>query len=110
MLEPVKTGHMRKTIGGKTYDTERSTLIGAWKTSNFDDHGVYSEKLYLTPFGEYFLDGHGGALSKYARFSDLGAGEGREFCRFSETEAREWVKEHLPTDEYSKIFGEVPNA
>ena len=56
---------MKKIIRKKTYDTDTASLVKARNHSFFGDPAGYSEALYLTPDGFYFLYGHGGSDSPY---------------------------------------------
>ena len=56
---------MNKIIRKKTYDTDTASLVKARNHSFFGDPAGYSEALYLTPDGFYFLYGHGGSDSPY---------------------------------------------
>jgi hypothetical protein len=56
---------MKKIIGGKRYDTEKSTRIACYEYSNPGDFHYVWEQLFVTPAGRYFLAGEGGALSPW---------------------------------------------
>lgn len=57
---------MRKVIDGKVYDTETATRIGVSEYGTSGDHKYCYEVLFKTPRGRWFLEYHGGALSRYA--------------------------------------------
>ena len=58
---------MRKYINGHRYDTETAKLLGSDSYSNPSDFDHWSEELYRTNAGLYFLHGEGGPASKYAK-------------------------------------------
>lgn len=58
---------MKTTINNKVYDTDKATLV-AEASSNYggNDFRAWTEELYFTRKGNWFLHGRGGPLSKYA--------------------------------------------
>ena len=57
---------MRAIIDGKRYDTETAKVVAEWaNTYDRGDFHHYSEALYLTPKGAWFLHGEGNASSPY---------------------------------------------
>ena len=59
---------MKQVIEGKRYDTETATKIGEGGGKAYPgDFHYYSEALYVTKKGSYFLAGEGGPLSRYGR-------------------------------------------
>lgn len=57
---------MKKIIGGKVYDTATATCIGETEFGASGDHRYFHESLFKTRAGRYFLEYHGGPLSRYA--------------------------------------------
>ena len=51
---------MEKTIRKRTYDTDRSVLVGSYTVSFYGDPAGYEERLYQTEDGLFFLYGTGG--------------------------------------------------
>lgn len=103
---------MRAVIDGKLYDTEAATLVAEWAngsdTSNFD---YCEEELYVTPRGNWFLKGWGGARSKYGTVeSDGWFGPGGSICPVSADEAMEWLEEKGETEALLAHFGDVIEA
>ena len=100
---------MKKIINGKKYNTETAKEIGCWSNNYYcNDFNYCKETLYRKQTGEYFLYGHGGAMSKYSQSCGQNTWSGgSEIIPMTETEAREWAEEHLDCDEYEEIFGEV---
>lgn len=99
---------MKKIIGGKLYDTETAKSI---KSSSFSYPGqfdYYEETLYRKRTGEYFLAGHGGARSRYARLVETGNWAGGEgITPLSYAEAMEWGEKAMSPEEYLEEFGPV---
>jgi hypothetical protein len=56
---------MKKTLHKRDYDTETAERIAQHNVSYFGDPAGYSETLYKTPDGYYFLHLAGGADSPY---------------------------------------------
>jgi hypothetical protein len=103
---------MKKIISGAKYDTETAKVIGSWSnTADQRDFNYMEETLYRAKFGKYFLYGMGGALTRYA----VNDGEGHsllgeKIIPMSRKNAQKWAEEHLDTDEYEAVFGEVPET
>ena len=100
---------MKQIISGKMYNTETAQEIGCDSNgTSRDDLWFVEETLYRKKNGEFFLDGHGGPLSRYSKsngsFSRCGA---RELIPLSVEEAKAWVERHCQTEVYVDIFGEV---
>ena len=98
---------MTKIIGGKKYSTDTATVVGADGFGNKRNFKWWREKLYLKITGEFFLYGEGGPLSKYRHYYSANEWSGsEEIIPLSLEEAREWAKEHLKRDTYTKVFEE----
>lgn len=99
---------MKQIIEGKRYDTSNAQEIGSWwngyPTSDFH---YCEEKLYLTPKGNFFLAGEGGALSQYARSHGNATGGGEAITPLSREEAFQWAQEHLDVEDYQEVFGDM---
>lgn len=103
---------MKKVIKGAVCDTETATKLGTC------DHDItnrlywWSETLYRTKSGKYFIHGEGGPGSRYARAEDDGHWKSGEQIDVVSREAAEgWAEEHLDGDGYIAAFGvpdEVP--
>ena len=100
---------LKQIINGKMYNTETAQEIGCDSNGmNLDNLWFAEETLYRKKNGEFFLDGHGGPLSRYSRpngsFSRCGA---RELVPLNDGEAKAWVERHCPADVYIETFGDV---
>ena len=76
---------MQKTICGKLYDTEASTVVKKVTSGCFGDPCGYEETVYVTEGGNYFLYTFGGEESSYPC-------EGIK--RMSKKAAEEWLAAH----------------
>ena len=97
---------MKKYIGGSRYDTDTARLIGEDGYSYPGGFSWWSEKLYCTKAGKYFIYGKGGPMSRYSRKISYNETSGsEEIIPVSEEEARKWAEEHLDADEVELFFG-----
>ena len=95
---------MKKIINGKLYDTDTAKMLGL--DGGGDGFKAWHEELYQKRTGEFFLYGHGGAMTKYAQaLGDNSWSGGEKIMPLSLAAAREWAEEHLDADVYGEIFG-----
>ena len=102
---------MKKVIKGRTYDTEKASLLGEDSFEYPGNFRHWRECLYQKRSGEFFLYGYGGPLTQYAR--SVGQNEwesGEKISPLSYDAAQSWAEEHLDGDEYEKIFGEIEES
>lgn len=83
---------MEITYFGKTYNTDTAIKL-LWSCNNLENDSDYAEEsLYVTPSGDYFLAGHGGARTKYAhRLSDGSFRAGYDIIPLTEQETEIWI-------------------
>ena len=99
----------KKIINGWRFDTETATALGeatnfgAGASSVLDFH-YWSEVLYITKTGRYFLACEGQALSKYAQPCGGGMGYGSDIKALSEREAFSWASDNLEADDVETLF------
>lgn len=95
----------KKVINGKIYNTETSTKIaGWWNGCSTNDFNYCSEDLYRTRKGNFFLDGEGGARSKYAHSCGQNSWcGGSDIIPLTIEEAKEWVELHA-NEKYEELF------
>jgi hypothetical protein len=99
---------MKKVIEGKMYNTETATLLAAYRYGQYGDFKYYSEELYVTTKGNYFLYGEGGALSPYAEhFGGGNSCEGENIVPLSRQEAYDWCEENGRTKTIEKYFSDL---
>jgi len=96
---------MIRIIDGKRYNTETAVRV-AWASSggSRSDFRFFSEELYLTPRGSWFLAGEGGAASKYREQDGDMWGWGARITPLSPDEAREWLESHDKVDQLEEHF------
>lgn len=100
---------MKRTIEGKTYNTETAEEIG-YNCSHLycSDFGWWEETLHKTKKGNYFLHGSGNAMSKYScPVGNNGSGGDSEIIPMTEEEALEWCEESNNQDSIEKHFSNL---
>jgi hypothetical protein len=99
---------MKKTINGKTYNTETARELACWTNTihsrNFDH---YTETLYQRRDGSLFIHGIGGPDSKYAVRVGNGYSGGQDLRPVSKAEAIASVREYANTSEIPSILEEI---
>jgi hypothetical protein len=81
---------MRRTIHGRRFDTDVSTLIGSCKSGApiGGDSSSWEAGLYITPQSRrFFLAGSGGIMSRWRGKEGIFELTGEEACA--------WIEEHL---------------
>jgi len=58
---------MKRIINGKIYNTDTATHIGNHQHSNRGDFHFEDTDLYRTPKGAFFVQGAGGAYSRWSK-------------------------------------------
>jgi hypothetical protein len=92
---------MTKVINRKRYDTEKAKIVAFWDNGYLcNDLYHYSETLYVTAKGNYFLFGSGGSFSKYScSIGSNGRGGASDIIPMSRHEAFVWAQGHASDDE-----------
>ena len=100
---------MKQIIEGRRYNTETAQEIGSGGGKAYPgDFHYYSESLYKTPRGNYFLAGEGGPLSRYGRPAYGGGTCGGDgILPVSKEDALSWCEEHLDPEDYSEFFEDL---
>ena len=100
---------MKQIIEGKRYDTATAQEIGSGGGKAYPgDFRYYSESLYKTPRGNFFLCGEGGPLSRYGRPAYGGGTCGGEgIIPVSREDALNWCEEHLDIEDYQEYFSDM---
>lgn len=97
----------KKIINGRMYNTETAQVLGTWSNGwNRGDFNFEEETLHKKKTGEYFIYGHGGAMSSYGESCGDGNFSGERFTPISEETAKEWAEKYLDAEEYIAIWGE----
>jgi len=97
---------MRKVIEGKLYNTETAEMVATDSYSHYGDRGYWSQEIYRTKRGNWFLCGEGGAMSKYAQaIGQNEVGGGSAIIPLTEGEALAWLEDHTEDSEaYEEYF------
>ena len=85
---------MVKEINGKIYNTEADTAIAFYETSNnVNSRYYFSERLYMTDDGEFYLHGTGGFFTQYGKVCEDGSRcSGENIILMPMEKAHRWVK------------------
>lgn len=98
---------MIKIIDGKRYNTDKAELIANNSYSNPSDFHYFSEDLYRTQNGNWFIYGEGGAMSKYAVQVEQNSWGGSEEIRpLTENEAYDWLEAIGEVEAIEKYFAD----
>ena len=105
---------MEKIINNKKYSTDesKSEWVASWDNGYFtSDFKHYSEELYRTHKGAWFLHKDGGPMSVMAvSVGSNGTGGSSTLVALTEDEAKGWLTEHQRIDTLEEMFGEVEDA
>jgi hypothetical protein len=87
---------MKKEIDGQSYDTEASELMGETGSVGIsrDEFGWWSERLYCTKEGEWFILTESGPMTRFARGDAVDHRYRENWRVVSKDEAVVWLKEH----------------
>ena len=90
---------MNKVINQRRYDTETAKQLAYYSNGhNKNDFDFWSEGLYRTKTGNYFLHYDGGR-----------GGGGEQIKPIGLDGAQKWGEKYLTGDEYEDIFGVIDN-
>jgi hypothetical protein len=85
---------MKRIIQGKIYNTYTATFIGNRQHHNQGDFHYEDTDLYRTPKGAFFVQGAGGAYSRWSRpCGSNGISGGSGIQAMTATEALEWCED-----------------
>ncbi len=97
---------MKKIIDGKRYNTDTADHVANYNNClPSGDFYWENEDLYITPKGNWFLHGAGGAKTSYCQ--QIGPrewGGSQRIKPFTPEEAREWLEEHGKTEALERYF------
>lgn len=97
---------MIKVIGGKKYSTDTAKRLGrCYGGANNNDVDYWSETLYRTKSGNYFLHGEGGPLTRYATVNGNNSGWGERIIPMAYDQAVKWAEDNLDGEGYIAAFG-----
>lgn len=97
---------MKTTYSGKNYDTDTALKL-LWHCNNAENDSSFVEEwLCITPSGDYFLSGHGGARTKYAhRLSDGSFRAGDDIIPLAEQDMEIWIYDRF--EDFNEKLKEV---
>jgi hypothetical protein len=97
---------MKQVINRKLYNTETAAMVHEYEHGyDTSDFHYYTEALYRTPKGAYFIAGSGGAMSPYSESLGGGSyGGGSGLRPVDAREAISWLEEHGGTDAILEHF------
>jgi len=98
---------MKQIINGKRYDTTTATEVAKWWNGlSYNDFGFCHERLFVTKNGNWFLEGEGGARSKYAQTRGTSQCGGGAIVPMTKDEARGWLESKSDVLMIEKYFPE----
>lgn len=98
---------MKQTIKGKIYDTKKATLVAEASNYGGSDFRAWSEDLYLTRKGNWFLHGRGGPMTKYADHYLNRSSDGERIVPMTAEEAYAWCEEHQRQEAIDQYFKDM---
>jgi hypothetical protein len=98
---------MQKTINKIKYNTDKATLIGKASNHGGNDFRAWTEKLYLTSKGNWFLHGMGGPMTAYADHCLNSSSDGERIIPKTPEEALAWCEEHNIQDAIDTHFSDM---
>jgi hypothetical protein len=103
-----RSEEMKKIIEGKIYNTETATKVASYDNDlPTNDFKNYSESLYRTNKGAWFLAGEGGPMTPYSRYNGNTTSGGRDIIPLEKGEALAWLASHDETDAIEEYFADV---
>ena len=98
---------MISIINGKRYNTKTATLVAEDSYLYASDFRHYTESLYRTPKGAWFLHGIGGPMTRWGEGNmqdGRSGGEGTEVL--SSEEAQAWLESHEEVSALEEYFSD----
>ena len=93
---------MRKIVNGLLYDSETAVCVASYSFGLLGEPTSYSESLFRTSKGNWFLCGAGGPQSPYPGREDL--------LPLSAFDAKNWLDAKGYIEPRERIFGRVEAA
>lgn len=97
---------MIKIIDGTRYNTDTAMLVARYDSGDPASAFSYTEELYLTRKGAWFLAGRGGPPSRYGEEVGGILQFGSRIIPMSRSEARGWLEEHDEVKALEEHFGQ----
>lgn len=99
------TTKISRIIDGLRYSTATATEICTMQSDDDRSNFRYEETgLYQTPRGRFFLAGHGGPMTRWARPVQGGRAGGEGLMPISNLEARAFAEEHADEETVARLF------
>ena len=99
---------MRAVIEGRRYNTETATEVASIESGhNPSELDYFTEALYHTARGNWFLAGWGNTRSPYSTGAASTRACGERVTVLGPAEAQEWLEEHGKVDALEAYFGEL---
>lgn len=100
---------IKRIINDKLYNTGTAKEVGSWNNGyRHSDFKYTEETLYQKTTGEFFLHGHGGAMTCYRDQCEGNCWTaGDSIMPLSSEGAKEWAVKHMDADAYMEVFGIV---
>ena len=97
---------MKRIINGKIYNTDTATFIGNRQHANQGDFHYEDTDLYRTPKGAFFVQGTGGAYSRWSRpCGSNGTSGGHGIQAMTAIEALAWCEDSgIDADTIAQFF------
>lgn len=96
---------MKKVIGNKIYDTEKSKLIAKYSNGlHVGDFKHLNEDLYLSPNGQFFLHARGGPMTIYSEKIGNYVHGVETLILFTDEEAFNWLRKYDEVDKIEELF------
>lgn len=100
---------MYKVINGKKYNSDTAKLLGTWCAEcGSTDFDYFTESLYRSKSGNFFIYGSGNENSPYRQQIEYNTWTGGEsIIPISFKQAQKWAEDHLDGEDYEAIFGDA---
>ena len=95
---------MKQIINGRKYDTETAEYIASTGFGYSGDFRYWSEDLYKTEKGNWFIAGEGGPLTRYAVSTGDGTSGSERIIPLSKQEVLEWLESANKPEILEKFF------
>lgn len=98
---------MRAVIEGKRYDTDKATEVASIENGyNLSDFDYFTEGLYRTTKGNWFLAGWGNARSPYGTTIGNTRGSGERVTVLTPADVQQWLEDNGKVDALDAYFSE----
>lgn len=97
---------MKQIIDRVRYDTEKAELVARFEAGNPGSDYGFTEELYVTRNGTWFVAGSGGPPSPYGREVGGILQWGSKITPLASSEAREWLELHDKVQALEDHFGD----